>query len=199
MQIYRRSLYLIRITIDIIILIISFIISGHESVGHYRFFRETNFQFFLLSLIIIWFFTSRATNLYDEFRSRNVTFEIIALIKNVTVILVSSIIILFLLKEERLSRFFVILFSLLNIILLSIEKITFRNYLNFLRKRGRNLRSLLIVGAGEVGRSFYELIKPSALKRKFKIKCKEKPMKYLDTKNKNLNGNTIVHISAIKW
>ena len=100
---------------------------------------------------------------------------------------------------ERLSRYFVILFSLLNIVLLGGEKIAFRNYLNFLRKRGRNLRSLLIVGAGEVGRSFYELIKPSALKRKFKIKCKEKPMKYLDTKNKNLNGNTIVHISAIKW
>ncbi|MHB8338844.1 MAG: nucleoside-diphosphate sugar epimerase/dehydratase [Ignavibacteriaceae bacterium] len=102
------------------------------------------------------------TNLYDEFRSRNVTFEIIALIKNVTVILISSIIILFLLKEGRLSRYFVVLFTLLNIILLGVEKIAFRKYLNFLRKRGRNLRSLLIVGAGEVGKNFYELIKHSS-------------------------------------
>ncbi|MHB1688934.1 MAG: undecaprenyl-phosphate glucose phosphotransferase [Ignavibacteriaceae bacterium] len=162
MQIYRKSLYLIRITIDISILIISFILSGHASVVHYRFFRETNFQFLLLSLIIIWFFTSKATNLYDEFRSRNVTFEIIALIKNITVILISSIVILFLLKEERLSRYFVIIFSLSNIILLSVEKIAFRKYLNFLRKRGRNLRNLLIVGAGEVGRSFYDLIEHSS-------------------------------------
>ncbi len=162
MQIYRKSLYLFRITIDIIILIISFVISGRESVVNFRFFREVNNQFLLLSLIIIWFFTSRATNLYDEFRSRNVTFEIIALIKNVTVILISSIIILFLLKEEKLSRYFVVIFSVLNIVLLGVEKIAFRNYLNFIRKRGRNLRSLLIVGAGEVGRSFYELIKHSS-------------------------------------
>lgn len=162
MQVYRKSLYLFRITIDIIILIISFVISGRESVVNFRFFKEVNNQFLLLSLIIIWFFTSRATNLYDEFRSRNVTFEIIALIKNVTVILISSIIILFLLKEEKLSRYFVVIFSVLNIVLLGVEKIAFRKYLNILRKRGRNLRSLLIVGAGEVGRSFYELIKHSS-------------------------------------
>ena len=143
MQIYRKSLYFSRITIDIIILIISIIISGCESVVNFRFFREANNQFLLLSLIIIWFFTSRATNLYDEFRSRNVTFEIIALIKNVTVILISSIIILFLFKEGRLSRYFVVVFSVLNIVLLGAAKIAFKKYLNFLRKRRRNLRSLL--------------------------------------------------------
>ncbi len=39
---------------------------------------------------------------------------------------------------------------------------------------------------------------PNALKRKFKIKCKEKPMKYLDTKNKNLIGNTIICLDLKK-
>ena len=37
------------------------------------------------------------------------------------------------------------------------EKFLFRNFLNLLRKKGRNLRNLLIVGAGEVGNSFYDL------------------------------------------
>lgn len=65
MQIYRTSLYLIRITIDIIIIIFAFIISAHLSYLGFDFFRNTNAQFLLLALLITWFFTSKNTDLYD--------------------------------------------------------------------------------------------------------------------------------------
>lgn len=157
MQIYRTSLYLIRISIDILILIVVFLISAGLSVPAFDFLRNTNAQLLLLSLLVIWSFTARSTGLYHEFRSRNFSFEVISLAKNIIILFISTIIILFLLKEEGLSRYFVALFSFASFLLLGMEKFLFRNLLNLLRKKGRNLRNLLIVGAGEVGKSFYEL------------------------------------------
>jgi putative colanic acid biosynthesis UDP-glucose lipid carrier transferase len=42
--------------------------------------------------------------------------------------------------------------------LLATEKFVLRRILNFIRRRGRNLRSLLIIGAGKIGRQFYSEI-----------------------------------------
>ncbi len=157
MQIYRTSLYLLRISVDIIIIIAAFIISARLSYPAFVFLRNTNAQFLLLALLITWFFTTKASGLYDEYRSRNISFELITVIKNIIIQLVSAMIILFLLKEYNLSRSFIGEFSISLLFLLGIEKILFRYILNVVRKKGRNLRNLLIIGAGEVGKDFYEL------------------------------------------
>lgn len=157
MQIYRTSLYLFRLSIDILILIAVFICSADISYLYFKLFESPHAQLLLLSLLVIWFISSKSTGLYHEFRSRNFSFEVISLIKNMIIIFVSTIIILFLLKEENLSRYFVVVFSIGSLVLLGIEKFLFREILNLLRKKGRNLRNLLIIGAGEVGKNFYEL------------------------------------------
>ncbi len=191
MQIYRTSLYFLRISVDIIIIITAFIISAYLSYPAFRFFVNTNAQFLLLALLIIWFFTTKATGLYDEFRSRNISFEIITVIKDIIVLLGSSMIILFLLKEYNLSRSFIGSFSISLLFLLSIEKILFRYFLNVIREKGRNLRNLLIIGAGEVGKDFYEL----TLKNPhfgYSI------MGFLDDKNKTfLNGQYLGKINDL--
>lgn len=158
MQVYRTSLFLLRITVDIFIIILAFVVSAHISIHSFNFFRNINGQFLLLALLIIWFFTTKTTRLYDEFRSRNITYEVINLIKNVVILPLSAIIILFLLKEQNLSREFVAIFSVLCLILLTSEKIFVRKTLNIFRGKGRNLRNLLIIGAGKVGDSFYNTI-----------------------------------------
>lgn len=159
MQINRTSLYLTRIFFDIVILVLSFILSAYLSVKGFDFFKNVNAQFLLLSLSVIWFFSSKSTKLYDDFRSRNFSHELIALIRIIFIQIISAIIILFLLKEERLSRYFIILFSTTTLILISVEKLILRRILNYARLKGRNIRGLLIIGAGEVGKSFYESIK----------------------------------------
>jgi len=131
-----------------------FIISAKVSQPGFNFLRNTHAQLLLLSLLIVWSFSAKAFGLYHELRSRNISFEIINLAKNIIIIFISTIIILFLLHEEALSRYFVTVFSLSSFIILTIEKFLFRNILNVIRKKGRNLRSLLIVGAGDVGKSF---------------------------------------------
>ena len=79
MQINRTSLYLTRIFFDIILLIVSFLLSAYLSVKDYNFLRNVNAQFLLLALLVVWYFSSKSTELYDDFRSRNFSHELIAL------------------------------------------------------------------------------------------------------------------------
>lgn len=157
MQLHRRALQIFRIYADLGILIASFLAAfflKRENLqlqpGHY---------FLLFSLLIIFLFSSRVSNLYDEFRSRNFSFELITLIKNVLIQTLTSVFVLFFIKEIVLSRQFVLLYSSILLCSISLEKYIFRQVLNFLRRKGRNMRSILIVGAGKVGENFYNSIK----------------------------------------
>jgi len=152
-QVYRKSIYFIRIFADIIVIIAAFIISANLSYPEFNFYANDNSQFLLLVILLIWLFSTKSTGLYDEFRSRNISLEIITVIKNILAVLISSMITLFLLKEYRLSRVFIIAFSISLLVLLSIDKILFKYILNVIRIKGRNLRNLLIVGVGQVGES----------------------------------------------
>ncbi len=89
---------------------------------------------------------------YEDFRSRNFSHELIALIRSIFVQIISAIIILFLLKEDRLSRTFIILFSTTSLILMSTEKLISRRIINYLRSKGRNIRSLVLVCRSKVTR-----------------------------------------------
>ena len=126
MQLFRTTLYFLRIGLDIIILIFTCILAAYLSTTGFNFFKEVNAQFLVLSLAIIWFFTSKSTGLYDEFRSRNFSFELIIVIKNCFIQGISTIIILFLLNEKSYSRYFVVLYIGGELGLISVEKFLFR-------------------------------------------------------------------------
>lgn len=159
MENQRQSLYFIRLTTDLLLLSISFILAFLAILPPEKLLMKVNAQFLLLSLLITWFFSARATGLYDEFRSRNFSYELIAVIKNVFILSISTIIVLFLLKERDLSRLFIIIFSSSLLVTISLKKLIFRKILEAYRKKGHNVRNLLIVGAGKVGSNFYEAIR----------------------------------------
>ncbi len=159
MQTYRKIVYSIRIAVDIAIIIISYFLSVDfiKTFTSYTF--TTNSFFLLFFLLVVWMYSTKITGLYDEFRGRYFTEELVAIIKNVFVLAISTIVMLFLLKDESLSRQFVIIFVGIILVLLTLEKLLFRLNLSLIRRKGRNLRSLLIIGAGNVGKNFYEAIK----------------------------------------
>ena len=192
MHIYRTSLYLFRVFLDVILIIAVFIVSAIISLPAFSFFDKTNAEFLLLCLLIIYFFSSRTTGLYDEFRSRNYSYELLLIVKNICVQVVSVIVILFLLKESELSRYFVFIYSGLLLILLGLSKYLVRRLLIAFRMKGRNIRKLLIIGAGEVGRDFYEL---SLKNPHFGYKI----IGFLDDKSKTfLNGQYLGKISELE-
>jgi putative colanic acid biosysnthesis UDP-glucose lipid carrier transferase len=120
--------------------------------------KHDNVPFILICLSAVWFYSSRITSLYDDFRTRNFSFELVPIMKNVITQAIASIIILFLLKEYDYSRLFVVYFSGLLFLSVSIQKYIYRKVFEELRSRGRNTRSMLIIGGGEVGINFYNSI-----------------------------------------
>ncbi len=159
MQLYRTSLYFFRISLDIIILIGSFILTAYVTVWQFDFLKNVNAQFLILALAIIWFFSSKSLGLYDEFRSRNFSYEIIILLKSYVIQVISTVVILYLLKDDDMPRYFILVFASTGIVWISTEKFIFRKILNRIRAKGRNARNLLIVGAGNVGNEFYDTIR----------------------------------------
>ncbi len=158
MQIQRNSIYFVRILSDYILFSLIFYFVAYLSLHSPEAILTTNNIFLYFVNIIIWYSAAKSFDLYDEFRSRDLSFELIALLKTIFVQSISTIIVLFFLKEHNLSRIFILVDASALFIVLGIEKYILRKFLYRLRKRGKNLRSLLIVGAGEVGKNFVDAI-----------------------------------------
>jgi Undecaprenyl-phosphate glucose phosphotransferase len=69
-----------------------------------------------------------------------------------------SVVFIFLAKEDLFTRNFIVYYGILIILLISGRTIAFKKILKSLRKKGKNIRNLLIVGAGETGINFKEMI-----------------------------------------
>lgn len=156
MQFHRTSIRFFSEFIDAIIIFVSFILAlvlnGHNldfSIREY---------FLIFSQIIIWFFSAGFIKLYDEFRSRNFSFELILIIKMVTFQALTLIILLFVFRYDA-SRILVLYYVGMMLIFSMIYKYLSRRFFIKLRLKGRNLRSLLIIGAGQVGKKFYDTVK----------------------------------------
>ena len=155
---HKNSLYYLRLFSDYITLTMGFIVAVVLTYNKVQFEFSINEAFLFLSLSVVWFIRGKTTGLYDEYRSRNYSFEIIVLIKNILFQTLAAILILFLIKESVLNRYFVLVYTLLLLILLPLEKFTIRRLINYLRKNGKNIRRLLVIGAGDVGKKFYDSI-----------------------------------------
>lgn len=158
MQSHRQTLKFFRVTADISVLIICFFISFFLVPG--RSVTINNFVegYLLIGLLLVWGFFAKANNIYDEFRSRDFSFELIAILKSVFAQSIASIIILFFMQEIYYTRTFVVAYTIGLSLLLILQRFILRRVLNYARKKGKNIRSVLIIGAGEVGQQFVNKI-----------------------------------------
>ena len=156
----RKLLYVLRLFSDIMLILSGFYYVSSITgllISPFEFKYDT--WFLLAALVIIWYFSSRSTGLYKDSHSRAFTAELAILIKNILIHLAAAVLILFISGEFIFSRTFILLYGGFLFLLLSSEKFLIRQLLIRLRKRGRNLRNVLIVGAGDTGMEFYKAIK----------------------------------------
>ncbi|HQF37060.1 MAG TPA: undecaprenyl-phosphate glucose phosphotransferase [Candidatus Dojkabacteria bacterium] len=144
---------------DLIIIILSFIIAELLSPPHEIEIFTSEYFILLLILMVIWVFYSRSSGLYRDFISAKLRSELILLSKNILVQFFSGILALFFIKNILLSRRFIIYYSLILVFLLITERLLIRYYLKNIRKIGENPRRIIIIGAGKVGQTLYNLIK----------------------------------------
>jgi len=157
MHLPQKSLRVIQYSLDFFSLLVSFILAFFCCTSNNE--LTIKIQFIALLLILNWFLFANIFKLYDEFRSRDFSFELIAILKTISFQLIGIIILIFLVNEYNLRRTFIFVYSASLTILVVTQKYILRKYLNYVRSKGRNIRNLLIIGAGEVGQNFYESIK----------------------------------------
>ena len=69
-----------------------------------------------------------------------------------------TVLFIFLTKEDLFTRNFIVFYGLILTLSISLRTAIFKNVLISLRRKGKNIRNLLIIGAGEVGKNFKETI-----------------------------------------
>jgi len=114
--------------------------------------------FLLIGLNLLWIITSNYSNFYDDFLSRNFPVQFINLLKNAALQLIVTITFIFLAKEDLFTRYFIVYYFVLLILFVSIRTVVFRKVLKLLRRKGKNIRNLIIVGDGGLSVSFKNMV-----------------------------------------
>jgi Undecaprenyl-phosphate glucose phosphotransferase len=114
--------------------------------------------FLLIGLNLLWIVTSNYFNFYDDFFSRNFPIQFANLLKNTILQVIATVFFIFLVKEDLFTRNFIIYYGIFTIIFVCFRVIVFRKILKFLRRKGKNIRNLLVVGDGELSQNFKQMI-----------------------------------------
>jgi len=158
MIVNRKSIYYLRLLSDLILLNTAFIFAAILAQS-FDILMDRNRMFILeAALNFAWYFFANATNFYDDFTRNLFVFQLVNIGKNIFVQVLISIIFVFIVKEDLFTRNFILYYSLFLFVLISFRLILFRKTLKKLRKKGINIRNLLIIGTGEVARNFRKLI-----------------------------------------
>jgi putative colanic acid biosynthesis UDP-glucose lipid carrier transferase len=158
MIVNQRSIFFYKLLSDLLLLTCAFLLSAVFSQS-WEVLLEKYYMFFLLiGLNLLWIVTSNYLNFYDDFFSRNFPVQLANILKNSLLQLIITITFIFLAKENLFTRYFIIYYFVLLVLFISFRVIIFRKILKYLRRKGKNVRSLVIVGEGELAQNFQEMI-----------------------------------------
>lgn len=158
MIVNKKSIYTSRIISDLVLLNLSFIISAILAQS-FEILLARDYMFILLLLLnIVWFVNTNLSGFYLDFFTRSFSFQFFNILKIVFFQVGLTVLFIFLTKEDLFTRNFIVLYGFLLTLSISLRTAIFKNILISLRKQGKNIRNLLIIGAGEVGRNFKDTI-----------------------------------------
>jgi len=149
---------------DILMLFFSFVLAWYlrfrsglmASEGHLPFI--TYFQM-MLFVVPIFIFLQYLYNLYTPQRAKQLYQEILNIIKSNFVLFFLIMSVLFVIKQVHISRQFIVLFVVNNIILLTIERSSARMFLRYIRSKGFNIKYVIVIGSGELAEKYLRAIK----------------------------------------
>jgi putative colanic acid biosynthesis UDP-glucose lipid carrier transferase len=155
-----RNNYIIRLLLDFMSLGIAFLIVRFYIIGKsdLPLLSNAEIKLFFVSCLI-WYFSAKTTDLYDDFRSRSFAYEIIPISK---VIIIHSVLItvfvFYYYNADKFPRTFISLYTLLVLVIIPIQKFAQRRVRRNALRKGFNSRNVLVIGAGEVGLNFYKMV-----------------------------------------
>jgi putative colanic acid biosynthesis UDP-glucose lipid carrier transferase len=116
-------------------------------------------MFVLMAILnFTWYFFSNVTGFYEDITTKSFSYHFRDIIKNIFAQVIFSIIFIFVAKEDLFTRNFILFYSLILLVLVSIRIQIIKQLVRSIRGKEKNLRNVLIIGAGEIGQNFKELI-----------------------------------------
>jgi len=112
----------------------------------------------LFFVVPIWCVSLYFCGIYNRWRTKAVSDIIFMIIKATFLTAISFGTVTFLFKLKFVSRAFFILFLVVSVIMIVIEKVSLFYTMQYVRKLGHNIRRLLIVGSGNRAAQFIRLI-----------------------------------------
>jgi putative colanic acid biosynthesis UDP-glucose lipid carrier transferase len=158
MIVNQKSLYSIKLTIDLVLINLTFFISAWLAQPPRILYQRPYMFVLLLTLNIIWYFTTRVTDFYDNFSPHEFFFQATIIFKNALVQIVAAIIFIFVKKEDLFTRNFIIFYFVFLILLVGLRTISFRLIQSALREKGKYVRNLAVIGFNNIGIQFSKLI-----------------------------------------
>jgi len=158
MIVNKKSIYTSRLVSDLVLLNLSFIISAilAQSI---QTLLDRDYMFILLLLLnIVWFVNANLSGFYLDFFTRSFSFQFFNILKTTLFQMGLTVLFIFLTKEDLFTRNFILLYGLFLTLSISLRTAIFKNVLISLRRKGKNIRNLLVIGAEEVGKNFKETI-----------------------------------------
>ena len=113
---------------------------------------------FMLYLVTVWYFASRAHGLYADRVPVNLFREWVSTMKCLAVHTVLMVIFIFVFSNNQYSRGFVSVYVLALAALMPIGKVVLKQVFNWLYKKGILRRRTVVIGDGSTGERFYEYI-----------------------------------------
>jgi putative colanic acid biosysnthesis UDP-glucose lipid carrier transferase len=159
MIVNKNSIRFFRLLSDLLLLNLSFILAAWQAQSLEILFQRNYMFILLLVLNIFWYYTTRLSGFYDDFNVRYFAYQFINIIKSIFWQVIAAIIFIFLVKEDLFTRNFIFYYSALILLFISLRTLAFKLLLKYLRKKGLNVRNLIIIGEGETGGNFINLIK----------------------------------------
>jgi putative colanic acid biosysnthesis UDP-glucose lipid carrier transferase len=104
----------------------------------------------LLVMTSGWYFSTKVTNLYDEFRTETYVGELLLILQNVVIQILIAGQLFFLLNEHVFARTFVMYFSIILSVSLIIKNYITKKSLLYYRLKGGNRRYLLFIGYNDI-------------------------------------------------
>lgn len=123
---------------------------------------ETHFKAFLFLFIVlytVWLWSETSYKLYteDRFRQR-LLFSLYKLFQGVFFIELAAVLVIYLRNKPFLPNDFILLFPLVLLTALLIERVVITQFVLYLRKKGFNIRHVILLGGGENAMQFYKLV-----------------------------------------
>ena len=158
MIIDERSLFNIRKSADMVLVVFSFFVAAIIAQPIQELLTNFALFFLLLLQVVIWYLSSSLLNTYNDFNYFSFPSQIINLTKLVIIQTVFTIFFLFFVKENLFTRNFLALYTIiLFIVVISKEYLIWSSHRKY-RKMGKGLRNMVIVGFNSLSCKFQEQI-----------------------------------------